>query len=198
MTRKTRRWSRATSKVASINFATSAGFGLVEGLEIPVTSLCLRILFGMNTTEILSAIDEEMSRLTQVRSLLGGLDTAAFVPERLTPNTTRQRGRPKGSKNKATSFDPTEFSVPKRPTMSPEGKARIAAAQRARWVRQHAEAMAPRAQKKSTADPAARVNQPSKSPSKVSSVTKRPMTAVKAPARSLSMPRSRTRSKLRR
>ena len=134
----------------------------------------------MNTTEILFAIDEEMSRLTQVRSLLGGLDTAAFVPERLTPGTTPKRGRPKGSKNKATSFDPTEFSLPKRRTMSPEGKARIAAAQRARWARQHAEAVAPRSQKKSTAGPAARVNQLAKSSSKDFSVTKRPGTAVKS------------------
>ena len=134
----------------------------------------------MNTAEILSAIDEEISRLTQVRSLLGGLDTAAVVPERLTPSTARRRGRPKGSKNKATSFDPSEFSLPKRRTMSPEGKARIAAAQRARWARQHAEAVVPRAQKKFAAGPAARVNPPSKSSSKVSSVPKRPMTAVKS------------------
>jgi len=54
----------------------------------------------MNTAEILSAIDENISRLTQIRSLLGGLDTAVALPERLAPDTAPRRGRPKGSKNK--------------------------------------------------------------------------------------------------
>ncbi len=134
----------------------------------------------MNTAEILSAIDEKISRLTQIRSLLGGLDTAVALPDRLAPDTAPRRGRPKGSKNKAISFKPSEFSSPKRRTMSPEGKARIAAAQRARWARQHAEVVTPKAQKSSNAVTAARLNPSSKSSYKASSVPKRQKTAVKS------------------
>ncbi len=134
----------------------------------------------MNTAEILSAIDEKISRLTQIRSLLGGVDTAAAVPKTPTPDSARRRGRPKGSKNKATSFTPSEFSPPKRRTMSPEGKARIAAAQRARWARQHDEVVTPNAQKSSNAVTAARLNPSSESLYKASSVPKRQKTAFKS------------------
>ncbi len=86
----------------------------------------------MNTQEIISSLDVEINRLRQVRELLAG------HPE-------VRRGRPKGSTNKAQkaaiSFNPAEFLRPKR-TMSAEGKERIAAAQRARWARQHADAVA--------------------------------------------------------
>ena len=47
----------------------------------------------------------------------------------------RRPGRLKGSSNKATSFNPEEFAPTKR-TMSAEGKARIAAAQKRRWAAQ--------------------------------------------------------------
>ena len=127
-----------------------------------------RILFGMNTTEILSAINEEISRLTEVRSLLGELDTAVAVPKRLRSDTARRRGRPKGSKNKGSSFNPGESSPPNRRTTSPEWKARIAAAQRARWARQHAEGVTPKAEKRSTAVANARLNPPPKVSSKAS------------------------------
>jgi hypothetical protein len=49
----------------------------------------------------------------------------------------RRPGRPKGSANKATSFNPEEFA-PKKRAMSAEGKARIAAAQKKRWAAQNA------------------------------------------------------------
>lgn len=116
----------------------------------PRRSAC-RILFGMNTTEILSAIDEEISRLTRVRSLLGELDPGVAAAKRPTPDVPRRRGRPKGSKNVAMSFNPSEFSSPKQRIMTPEGKARIAAAQRERWARQHAEVAKPKSQKSSAA-----------------------------------------------
>ncbi len=87
----------------------------------------------MNTQEIIASLDLEISRLRQVRELLAG-------------HPQVRRGRPKGSTNKArntaVSFNPAEFVQPKR-TMSPEGKERIAAAQRARWARQHTNAVTP-------------------------------------------------------
>jgi hypothetical protein len=61
----------------------------------------------MNTTQIVHAIDAEIDRLSKARALLTG-HTAPL-----------KRGLP----------------VPKRRTMSPEGRARIAAAQRARWAK---------------------------------------------------------------
>jgi hypothetical protein len=65
----------------------------------------------MNTTELLSQIEAEISRLNQVRALLTG-----------TSNGARHVGRP-----------------PKRKfTMSAEGRAKIAAAQRKRWAKQKA------------------------------------------------------------
>lgn len=119
----------------------------------------------MNKTEILSALDEEISRLRQARDLLadaslplGGASAAKVASAPASePVVKRGPGRPKGSgsksatapakktlgrpPSKSTSFDPKELA-PKRRTMSPEGKARIAAAQRARWARQHGEAAA--------------------------------------------------------
>jgi hypothetical protein len=64
----------------------------------------------MNTNEIVDAIDKEIARLQQVRSLLAG----SQVPVR--PAKTMRRA--------------------KKRVMSAEGRARIAAAQRARWAKQ--------------------------------------------------------------
>jgi hypothetical protein len=70
----------------------------------------------MDATEIIQAIDAEIARLEQVKTLLNGNDTAPV-----------KRGRPLGSINKST---------PKpRKKMSPQGRANIAAAQKARWVK---------------------------------------------------------------
>ena len=67
----------------------------------------------MTTSDILAGIDEEISRLQQVRALLaGGVGTRA------------------SSK--------TAKKASKKPMMSAEGRARIAAAQRARWAKQKA------------------------------------------------------------
>lgn len=124
----------------------------------------------MNTTGILSAIDGEISRLTQARSLLSGLDSANPIA----PSTAPRRGRPKGSENKATSFKPTEFSAPKRRTLSAAGKARIAAAQRERWARQHATREGTQAPMNSSASKTARVTSPAKTSAKVSPAAKVP------------------------
>jgi hypothetical protein len=64
----------------------------------------------MDTSEIVEAIDREIARLEQVRRLLGG----------------------SGSSAKATKT----LRKAKKRTMSAEGRARIAAAQRARWAKQ--------------------------------------------------------------
>ena len=109
------------------------------------------MLFGMNMNAILSELDREISRLTQVRQLLseagepsGDLrqgstnDTAATESSDAAPK--RGRGRPKGSTNKSAKAQP-EASAPRR-VMSPEGKARIAEAQRLRWARQKGTASA--------------------------------------------------------
>jgi hypothetical protein len=78
----------------------------------------------MDINEIVVAIDEEIARLQQTKALLSG------VP------LQRKQSRPaKAAGNKATSFNPADFTAkPKRRTMSTGGRARIAAAQRARWA----------------------------------------------------------------
>ena len=75
------------------------------------------IIPTMDTTEIIKTIDAEIARLEQVRALLNG------------HTTTPKRGRPISSK-------PVAAPKPlKRRKMSAEGRARIAAAQKARWAK---------------------------------------------------------------
>jgi hypothetical protein len=70
----------------------------------------------MDTTQILTRLDEEIARLQQVRALLTG------------ESTKRKPGRP--------STQAAKVALPaKKRTMSAEGRARIAAAQRARWAK---------------------------------------------------------------
>jgi hypothetical protein len=68
------------------------------------------IICGMNTNDIVDAIDREIARLQQVRNLLGG-----------------SQGKVASAKT---------IRRPKKRVMSAEGRARIAAAQRARWAKQ--------------------------------------------------------------
>jgi hypothetical protein len=68
---------------------------------------------AMETSAILAAIDAEIQRLQHARSLLSR-DTVA----------RRGPGRPKGA-----------YTSPKRRQLSPEARAKIAAAQRARWAK---------------------------------------------------------------
>jgi hypothetical protein len=72
----------------------------------------------MDTKEILAQIDTEIARLQQVKSILSGSTT-----------TKVKLGRPKKSK-----VIPIAV-VTKKQTMSPEGRAKIAAAQKARWAK---------------------------------------------------------------
>ena len=70
----------------------------------------------MDTTSIIQLIDAEIARLEQAKTLLNGHTTPA------------KRGRPIGSKT-------TRTAKPQRRKISPEGLARIVAAQKARWAK---------------------------------------------------------------
>jgi hypothetical protein len=87
------------------------------------------IVTGMNTSEIIRTLDEEISRLQRIRQLLS---------TQLSPQ--KRRGRPPGSANKPKST--TVKSAPnkakpakKTRKLTAEGRERIAAAQRARWAK---------------------------------------------------------------
>ncbi len=80
----------------------------------------------MDLKEIVAYLNAEISRLTSARDLMAGQNAEA----------SPRRGRPKGSTNKSISVEAEKFLSPKRRTMSPEGKARIAAAQKKRWAAQ--------------------------------------------------------------
>ena len=85
--------------------------------------MLLAIIPGMDTTHIIQEIDSEIARLEYAKLLLGGHKPA-------------KRGR---KPSKATSFafgtNATTAKLRKRRTISAEGRARIAAAQKARWAK---------------------------------------------------------------
>lgn len=81
----------------------------------------------MNQDEMIQSLRDEITKLQRVLDLL--LEGAGEV------NEPRRPGRPKSSSNQFTSFNPEEFA-PKKRTMSAEGKARIAEAQKKRWAAQ--------------------------------------------------------------
>ena len=83
----------------------------------------------MNQNDIIQSLRAEITKLQRVLDLL--------LEEATETDPVRRPGRPKGSSNKATSFNPEEFAPTKR-TMSPEERARIAAAQKKRWAAQKA------------------------------------------------------------
>ena len=68
---------------------------------------------------VIENIDREIARLREARSLLVG----AFEK--------RKQGRPRGPLNTSSTAE-----VRSKRTMSPEGRARIAAAQKKRWAKQ--------------------------------------------------------------
>jgi hypothetical protein len=76
----------------------------------------------MDTQAIIEALDNEIARLQEVKALLAATNATA-----LTGNLKRSPGRPKKA---ATVVAPT-----KRKGISPEARERIAAAQKARWVK---------------------------------------------------------------
>jgi len=84
----------------------------------------------MQTIEILKALDVQIAKLRQARAILAEVS----IPK-AEVLTTRRPGRPTGSINKPAKQTLSEAPVesPKR-TMSPEGKARLVAALKARWA----------------------------------------------------------------
>lgn len=83
----------------------------------------------MNPVDILLSIDAEISRLEQVRELLRGTSNDR--------RPTRKSSRPARTSGRSTSFNPAEFPAPtrRRRKLSADGRAKIAAAQRARWAK---------------------------------------------------------------
>lgn len=77
----------------------------------------------MDVTEILSAIDAEISRLQQARQAVAALDGTSPVP-------AKRRGRPKGSTNAAPAGEPRK----RKRNLSPEGRKRIQEAMKRRWA----------------------------------------------------------------
>jgi hypothetical protein len=77
----------------------------------------------MDTQEIIAQIDFEIARLQQAKTLLSGTTAANHTAH-------KKLGRP--AKARLTIAAP----IAAKRTMSPEGRARIAAAQKARWAKQ--------------------------------------------------------------
>ena len=90
----------------------------------------------MNTNDIILSIEAEIARLQQVKALL----TQSSGPTSI----KRKPGRPiaASASNTATSFNPADYGTgtPKRRKISVAGRARIAAAQKARWAKTKAAA----------------------------------------------------------
>ena len=118
----------------------------------------------MQPSEMIAAIDEEITRLEQARNLLSGIGTGPA-----------HRGRPAGAFSGGT-------APRKRRTVSAAGRARIVAAQKKRWAR------VKRASKPAAAPtPAKAIARPKKRKAAKSSAarvrTKRKITVRKAPAK---------------
>ena len=88
----------------------------------------------MNTNEILEAIDQQITQLQKARELLAGVaadaPAVATTKQPAKKSAGKRRGRPKGSVNKKSVTVPPVVKKAGKRTMSAEGKARIAAAQK--------------------------------------------------------------------
>jgi hypothetical protein len=73
----------------------------------------------VEVSRIIAEIDAQISKLQQARALLAGTSTSSG------------RGRPKGSKNSASSAAP---AAPRKRKLSAEGRKRIADAMKKRWA----------------------------------------------------------------
>ncbi|MBB5060733.1 hypothetical protein HDF16_005469 [Granulicella aggregans] len=137
----------------------------------------------MNTSEILEAIDQEILKLQQARALLA--DTPAIQASKSAAAksaTGKRRGRPKGSVNKKAEVAAPVVVKKTRTPLSAEGKARIAAAQKARWAAQKKTSKPAKvAAKKIIAKPAKKAVPATKPAAKkiAAKVTKKPAAAAK-------------------
>jgi hypothetical protein len=78
----------------------------------------------MGIKQIIAELDAEIARLQQAKTLLSGATTA--------PIAKQSPGRPKSAPASAAATTPAK----KKRNLSPEGRARIAAAVKARWAKQ--------------------------------------------------------------
>ncbi len=80
----------------------------------------------MDVSQILSAIDAEISRLQQARQAVAALDGASPIPQ------APRRGRPKAS----AAAQPEAAAAPRKRkrNLSPEGRKRIQEAMQRRWA----------------------------------------------------------------
>ncbi len=128
----------------------------------------------MNQNEMIQNIRAEIVKLQRVLDLLlnqpGGGEQG------------RRAGRPKASGNRANSLGPEE-AAPKKRTMSAEGKARIAAAQKKRWATQKAVASDRNSRKEAPSAKRAGKRVPLTDPKKLASLsgTRQPIKAGKRP-----------------
>ena len=84
----------------------------------------------MAISDVIAHIDAEIAKLQQVKSLLSGTDVEAEAPK-------SKRGRPKGSKNAASSAVPVAVAkkVAKgKRQLTDEGRKAIADAMKRRWA----------------------------------------------------------------
>ena len=82
----------------------------------------------MEVSQIIAGIDAEILKLTEARNILHGLTKKMPAPK-------SSRGRPKGSKNAAsTAPAATVAPVARKRKLSPEGRKRIADAMKRRWA----------------------------------------------------------------
>jgi hypothetical protein len=82
----------------------------------------------VEVNRIIAEIDAQIAKLQQARALLAGTTTSA---------SRTGRGRPKGSKNTASSASTT---TPRKRKLSPEGRKRIADAMKKRWAERRKQA----------------------------------------------------------
>lgn len=83
---------------------------------------------------IIASIDQEIARLQKAKALLSGLPELSSLVA-----TGKRRGRPPGSGKTAVAPKAAKaVKAAAKRTMSAEGKARIAAAQKKRWAAQKA------------------------------------------------------------
>lgn len=82
--------------------------------------------------DVIAQIDAEIAKLQQAKALLGGAAAAATVATK----TGGRRGRPKGSKNAATTTTAVPAKAPAKAKrkLSPEGRKAIADAMKRRWA----------------------------------------------------------------
>ena len=78
---------------------------------------------------IIEAIDRELSHLNEIRALLIQTRSPKLSNALATLPLGKRGGRPAGSKKA-----PKQPAAPVERTLSPEGRARIAAAQKKRWA----------------------------------------------------------------